>query len=134
MSHLIDSALIQAYTDGAFGLAWASENRDYEPTAGTAWAEIYMLPNQPSVASLGDDGLDIHDGVMQINLNYPAGQGAGGANQKATAIRNYFYAGRSFAYSGQSVEIVSCGRGPGRVIDSWYRVPVTLFYRAWTSR
>lgn len=134
MSHLIDSALLQGFTSGTFGLPWASENRAYAPAAGTAWAEVFILPNQPSVASLGGGGLDAHDGIMQINLNYPAGDGAAAAKQKATTIRAYFYAGRIVSYGGQDVEIVSCGRGPGRNVDSWFRVPVTVQWRAWTTR
>ena len=135
MSDKIDSALIQAFTDGAFGLSWASENRAFTPTAGTAWAELFVIPNQPSVASLGDDGYDLHDGILQINLNYPADTGAGAAKAKATAIRDYFYAGRSVLYSGQYVEVVSCGRDrAGRSVDSWYQIVVTVFWRAWTNR
>lgn len=135
MTHLIDGALIDAFGDGAFGLNFASENRAFTPTAGTEWAELYVIPNQPEVASLGEDGQDIHTGLLQINLNYPAGAGAGAAKAKATAIRDYFYAGRAFAYSGQSVEIVSAGRSAvGRNVDSWYQLIVTISWRAWTIR
>lgn len=134
MSHLIDSALIQAFSDGSFNLSWASENRAFTPAPGTAWAALFVIPNQPAVASLGNGGQDIHDGIFQIDLNYPSGAGEGLAKQKASAIRTYFYAGRAFTYSTQAVEVVSCGRGPARNVDSWYRVPVTVTWRAWTFR
>jgi hypothetical protein len=134
MSHLIDSALIQAFTDGAFSLSFASENAAFKPVAGTPWAELYVLPSQPEVASLSARGQDIHTGILQINLNYPADTGAGVAKSKATDIRNYFYAGRVFTYSGQAVEIVNAGRGPGRTVDSFYQVILSVTWRAWTNR
>ena len=134
MTHKIDSALIQAFVDGAFSLAYTTENRAYEPTAGTPWAELYIIQNQPSVSSLGQDGYDSTDGFLQINLNYPQGEGSGTAKQKATAIRDYFLAGTRFTYSGQEVVIFSCGRGPSRNVDSWYQIPVTVYWRAWVAR
>jgi len=134
MTYKIDSALIQAFVDGGFSLAYTTENVAYEPTAGTPWAELYIIQNQPSVGSLGPGGYDDTDGFMQINLNYPQGVGAGAAKQKATDIRDYFLAGTRFTYSGQELVIFSCGRGPARNVDSWYQIPITVFWRSWVSR
>jgi hypothetical protein len=131
MSHLIDSALVKAFDDGAFGLPFSSENREYDPVPGTAWAQLFIVPNQPSINTMGSDGQDLIEGFMQINLNYPVGDGDGTAKQKATAIRDYFKAGTKFTYSTVDVFIASAGRGIAQNIDSWYRVVVTI---NWYSR
>jgi len=134
MTHKIDSALKAAFTAGSFGLSVAHENLEFTPVAGTAWAQIFMMPNQPSIHTLGDNGQDLIDGVMQVNLNYPVGGGAGTAKQKATAIRDYFYAGRIFTYSSQDVFITSSGRGISRNVDSWYQVIVNIIWQARVTR
>jgi len=72
---------------------------------------------------------------MQIDLFYPRGGGDVPSNNKAQAIRAYFYAGRSFVYGGQSVTIMQSGRGPATVTeDGWFQMPVSVHYYARTRR
>lgn len=130
MSHKIDTALITAFDDASFGLDYAVENRAFDRVPGTAHAEIYILHAQPFPVTLGDGGEDLIAGTMQVNLNYPVGEGAGAANQKATEIRDVFKAGYRPSYSGQEVFIVSTGRGPSRNIDSYYQVIVNINFEA----
>lgn len=134
MTHLIDSALIQSFEAGTFGLPIASENRKYDPSPNTPWAELFVVPNIPSVDTLGDGGADIVTGFMQVNLNFPAEKGAGEAKQKATDIRNHFKAGTRITYNDQQVEIINAGRGLARNVNSWYQVIVTIQWRAWVNR
>lgn len=130
----IRSALVSAYVNGGFALPTAYENVSFEPTSGEAWAEFHLIPNQPEVATLGDTGRDHHDGIAQINLNYPPSTGTADILAKADAIRAVFKAGKSFIYSNQSVVIQSCGRGPARNIDGWFQIPLTINWYARTAR
>ena len=50
-------------------------NRDYTPTTGKPYMKYFVLRNQPSAATLGADGLDVHTGVFQISLFYPKSTG-----------------------------------------------------------
>lgn len=134
MSHKIDAALIQAFTDGAFGLSAAYENKKFNPVPDTAWCRLFIVPNQPVVNTMGDGGEDLITGFLQVNLNYPVGTGAGDAKQKATEIRNYFHAGRVFTYAGQDVFITNAGRGIARNIDSYYQVVITINWQARVQR
>jgi len=134
MTYKIDTALQQAFMDGAFGLPIAYENRDYNPLPGTPYAALYVIPNQPSVNTLGDGGQDLITGIMQVDLNYPVGSGTGVAKQMATTIRDYFKAGTVFTFSGQDVFIVSSGRGIGGDVDSFYRLSNTIFWQARVTR
>ena len=131
MSHKIDSALIQGFIDGSFGLPMSGENVSYTPVVGTPWAQLFIVPNQPSVNTMGSGGDDLITGFLQVNLNYPVGDGDGIAKQKATTVRDYFHAGRVFTYSGVDVFITNSGRGVARNIDSWYQVLLTI---NWQSR
>ena len=58
MSHLIDSALLSSFDAGSFGLPIASENRPYDPQPGTAWAQLFVVHAQPSIATMGSGGQD----------------------------------------------------------------------------
>ena len=134
MTDKIDSALIQAFDDAGFGLPFAVENESYTPVTGTPYAQLFILPNQPTVSTMGDSGQDLITGLMQVNLNYPVGDGSGLAKQKATAIRNVFKAGYRPSYDGQEVFITSSGRGIARNQDSWYQVVVNIIWEARVTR
>lgn len=133
-SALIETALKQSYVDGAFGLSTAYQNVAFDPSGSDRYAELYVLHNQPSVATLGGSGEDAHDGILQINLNYPTGKGPADVDTKAAAIEAYYKAGTRFTYNGQEVFIRSSGRSIGRQIDGFYQVIVTVFWEARTQR
>ena len=130
----IKSTLLQAYVDGAFGLSTAYENRQFEPTTGTPWAAVYVLPNQPSAFSLGSNGSDEHDGILQIDLNYPTGNGDGAVLAKADAIRAVFKHGVSFTLDSQAVSIRQCGRSGARIVDGYFKEIITINWTARTLR
>ena len=134
MTYKIDSALIQAFDDGAFGLDYAVENKSFVPVVGTPYAEVYILHAQPFVNTMGDGGEDLVSGIMQINLNYPVNTGVGAANQKVTEIRNVFKAGFRPSYLGQEVFITSAGKGPSGNIDSFYQIIVNINWEARVQR
>jgi hypothetical protein len=128
------SALIQSWIDGGFGLNTAYPNRKFDPVAGTPWAAVFILPNQPEVATLGDSGADQHDGVFQISLFYPPNQGDHDIMAKADAIARHYKAGNRFSYDDQSLLVRNCGRAQGRLDDGWYRIDLTINWVAWVER
>jgi hypothetical protein len=138
----ISQALIDRYRAGAFftELLTIYENEAFnsvtkpKPSISTAWASVLIVPNQPSVESVGDGGMDGHTGFMQIDLNYPANAGAGSVVTKADNVAQYFKAGTRLAYGGQQVQIQSCGRSQGRPVDGWYRVSMTINWTAYVPR
>lgn len=133
----ISQALIDRYRAGAFftDALTAYENAAFtKPATSIAWASVFIVPNQPSVESVGDGGMDGHTGFMQIDLNYPANAGAGSVVTKADNVAQYFKAGTRLAYGGQQVQIQSCGRSQGRPVDGWYRVSMTINWTAYVPR
>jgi len=130
----IEKALLTAWTGCAAYIVTAHENANYKPTQGTPWAQVFFLPAPPKVATLSGSGEDEHEGIFQVNLNYPQGDGAGAAADKADAIREIFEAGAKFAYNSQEVLILSTGRAGGRNAEGWFILPVEIKFRARTAR
>ena len=130
----IKATLINAYVSGGFSVPTAYENRHFTPDNTKPWASVYILPSQPSVATLGHNGFDRHDGFLQIDLNYPAGSGDGDILTKADEIAAHFQAGKYFNHLGQSVAIRSTGRSQGRQIEGMFQINLTIYFYAQTVR
>jgi hypothetical protein len=129
----IRAALAAAYESLDLHLDTAHENRPFKP-GNSPWASLFLAPNAPAVATLGDGGEDEHTGFLQIDLNYPQHTGTAGVLETADKIRAYFVAGRRLVYDGQEVLIRSSGRTAGVNVDGWYRVSMTIFWTARTNR
>ena len=132
----IESALRKAWRDGAFfsDAQTAYDNSAFEPTAGTPWSRVSVIPSQPEVTSLGGNGYDEHNGVLQVDLFYPLNQGTGQINAKADAARELFKAGARFTYGGETAVIRSSGRNKGRKDGGWFKVTLTVIYFAHVAR
>lgn len=130
------SALVQGATTALAGLPTAMENAPFEKPAlaGDPWAAVFIMPNQPEAATLGADGQDAHDGIMQIDLNYQLKMGEAAVMAKADALADFFKAGERLSYSGVELTILSCGRSRGREVDGYWRVSMTVSWSARVSR
>lgn len=123
----IQSALMIALTSMNLGLEIDGENLTFDvPNDGSLWLKATNLPNLPSVATLGDEGQDLHNGIFQVDINAPIGTGTELILTYADLISAYFTAGRQLTYDDTVVRIVSCGRSNGRKVDNWYRVSMSI--------
>lgn len=139
----IRNALIKSWLDGSFGLQKALPGKDFTPVTGTPWAKLDVVPAQPSVDTLGDNGQDVHEGFFQVTLNYPLDSGDSPALRKADEMAARYKAGaRFYAPNVQSdpdwvelcVLIRSCGVSQPSSSDGWQRTVITIYYSAWVSR
>ena len=128
----IDQAFTQAFLSGSFGLPIAHENDNYEPIAGTPYAEIYLIPNDITPATLADS--DETDGIFRINLRYPSDTYSIIAKTKADEIFSLFKIGTRLSYDGQKVTITGQSRGRGINEGGWYVLPLSIAYRAFLPR
>lgn len=130
------SALTQAFTDLALfeqeNVQW--ENQKFTPPTDEAWAAFFFLPAQPGVATLGPDGADNQEGLIQIDLNYAPDSGTAEIEANVETLRNAFTAGARFVYEGQAVTIKSCGRNQGRIVNNFFRVSVSVYFYAHVNR
>lgn len=128
-------ALVQGVEDSPLDLPYAAENSPFsKPTDQSPWAAVHIFMNQPSVATLGAEGQDAHDGIMQIDLNYPLNTGEAAVTAKADGLTDFFKAGKRLAHSGVELTVSSCGRSRGREVEGWYRVSMTVTWFARVSR
>ena len=134
----IRSALVQTFS-GGISLPGIYENEGGEgahaPQANEAWFEFFLIPNRPVVVTLGDDGLNEHTGIAQINLNYPIHEGSGAVLLKADEVSDLFKAGSRHTYQGQTVSVISCGlNGSSQVVNGFFQSILTIQYRAQSPR
>jgi hypothetical protein len=135
MSHrAINQALVAHYVSGSFGLSTAYENVKFDPANGQPWASVFFLPAQAVATTQGNGGLDLVDGIFQIDLNYPLGEGDGAILAKADVIIAHFKAGTMLTYSGQVVTLKASGRNGGHIINSQYRISISCGFYAHVSR
>jgi hypothetical protein len=133
----VQQGLISLYTT-AFAswltnqVAW--ENKPFNnPPDGKHWMAVHFMPAVERAASLGSDGENQHDGVLQIDLNIPSGTGEGNSRETIGALFTCFPQG-SFEYSGQQIKILSRSRGPGMTANGFYKIPFTVRWRAYINR
>lgn len=128
----IDQALLTAFIGGGFGLPVAHENLSYSPAPGTAYAEVLVLQNDITALTLKHSNET--DGVFRVLLNYPADTGAVAAKTKADEIFEVFKIGERLTYGGVTLTIRSNQRQPGVNEDGWYKLVLTMPYRALVPR
>lgn len=112
--------------------AW--ENLPFVPPSSGPWCGFVFVPAQPTIATLGPNGYDSQDGFLQLDLNYPPGNGDKAVGDKYDTIKEAFTAGTKLSYQGQEVSIRSCGRSQGRLVGAYWRVSVTIFFYAQIQR
>ncbi len=130
----IESALISGYLGAGLALPTQYENIDFSKPDSSPWAAVWFVPNDPIMSSLGDDGFDEYNGFLQVDLNYARNDGRKKSREHYEILRNHFKAGTVFTDNGQSVMSTHCGMSQGREIDGWYRVSVSIYFRAYVER
>lgn len=131
----LEKALRQGVLDCALGLPVALENMLFtKPADGSAWAAVFIRRNQPYVATLGQGGQDMHDGFLQIDLNYPLDDGTANVMEKELVISRFFTAGRVMRYGATEVMVMSCGGPHSRPVDGYYRRSITIKWEAYIDR
>lgn len=128
----IDQALVSHFIGAGLSLPIAHENLPYQPEAGTPYAELLVLQNDITPYSLNDSNET--DGVFRVILRYPVNGGAVAIKTKADEVFAAFAIGQRLAYDGQRLTIVSHQRQPGVAEDGWYKLVLTLAYRAYITR
>lgn len=100
----IRSALESAVDGMTPSLVTVHQGESYDPVIGTPYAAIYLLPALPENPTMGD-GFYREAGILQVTLNYPAGEGTADATARAEAIRALFRRGATFGYGGTVVQV-----------------------------
>lgn len=131
----ISTALIGIMADNDFGLPVLYENaRDEDQPIGDSYLAVFQLPAQPVQATLGDAGCDLHTGVFQIDVNYPAYTGKSNSMQKADEINAVIKSGATFTNNGLNVRILNVGISRLIVSDGVATINMTIEYNSFSER
>lgn len=131
---LVQRALVSAVSTSLGTIPTGYDNEAFAPPSNTKWAAVHFLPNTPSVETLGAEGEDMVDGIVQVDLNYPVGIGSSAARADFESLRVDFPAGSRPTHSGQEAIVTRCGRSASRMVDGWYRISVTISWYALIPR
>ncbi len=130
------SAILQGFVAGAFfpqeKVAW--ENMAFTPPTDAPWASVFLILVDMGVATLGPDGQDRCDVMLQVDLNMALGDGDGAATALFDDLRETFSAGARFTYQGTTAIVRSCKRANGFSVGSNWRVPVTITFYSHINR
>lgn len=111
--------------------AW--ENVRFEPTPGTSWARLSLIPSQSRPAVRGPSPQLLYEGLLLCDIFAPEGTGANAAETLADAVRAVFTVDDVLTVNSTNVRIRWSERGQGLVDSPWYQVPVTVSWYSYRS-
>ena len=109
------------------------ENVEFDPTTGTAWVRMTLLPGQQRPAVAGPSPQQLYQGIMQVDIYQPEGDGPNSADVLADAVRDHFTVNDSFTKNSTTVRIRWSERDAGRNEPPWYRVTVNVSWYTYRS-
>lgn len=115
---------------GGTPIAW--ENVEYTPVRGTAYLRPTTLMAPSSLMDLID--LQMNEGIYQIDVIYPLGNGNGAALAKADAIYDHFKGDITLVSNGVTVNVKQISRRP-QVIreDAWLMTSVEVNFKVYDN-
>ena len=128
----IRSALVKRIQDEDFELPVLWESK--EGRSGVAHLRFWFMPASTAPSTTGPTGRDLAEGIAQIDVMYPPGDGVGNALEKADEIAAGFKAGLRLEYDGQDVIVRGSEISPAMNEDGWLMVAVSVRWSAYIRR
>lgn len=107
-------------------VAW--ENTVFEPKEGDGYLRPYLLPAEPSQATVGANGLDRVGGIYQVDVCEPKDGGNGALLRKVDEVLAQFARGSTVSSNGVVLTILRSWPGPAIARDSFYVIPVSVSF------
>lgn len=114
-----------ALLDPTVEVAWP--NKKFKTPAGS-WIRVSYMPSQDSAETLGEGGEQELLGMAQLDVNILTDIGEKTQNLILAQLEAYFVPGKNFTYQSQTVNFVSCNRSPGRIVDGFFRVSLSVSF------
>jgi hypothetical protein len=106
----------------------ASENTKYTPVEGVGYLQSFLLPAEPTQATVGASGIDRVSGIYQIDVAEPKDFGSGAVMRKVDAIIAQFARGLSVTSNGVTLTIQRSWPSPAITRDSFIVVPISVLW------
>lgn len=123
--------LLDAFPSWLDRIAWP--NVVFTPTEAQPWFSYHFLSSQEMPVTLGPDGNDEVNGIIQIDVNYPLNAGEADSRETINALRTCFHPQTISTY-GQPVTILSRNKSGGSSENNFYRIPFTVRWKAQLAR
>lgn len=104
----------------------AFENVKFTPQEGVGYMRSFMLPVEPAQATVGTNGLDLVEGIYQVDIAEPKDAGNGALLRKVDSVIAQFPRGLSVTSNGVTLTIRRAWPGPALSRDSFYVIPVSI--------
>ena len=115
-------------TLGAVPIAY--ENVAFEPTTGTLFVKPVFIPTTTQPATRGSSPQLLYQGVFNVTVYAPEGNGPSQADNSCNTITNAFAATTDISFVVGSdtyiVHVRYAERQQGRIDTPWYTVPVNI--------
>lgn len=99
-------------------------------SSSVKWIRATLLPAETQIASIGQNGRDLHTGIFQID--YFSSVGAGGFEDDMDIIANYFVKGDTLTTGTTNVRIRNTSLGVGRRDGAFFVRNIDVDYFAYT--
>lgn len=111
--------------------AW--EGVSFNPTIGTPWARLMLVPTEGRSAVVGA-GTILHRGLFLVDLAYPARDDPGTGDLEAAidAVKAVFGPGVSLTQGTETVSIEHAERGPVIPTSEWLLVSVSVAWHCYS--
>ena len=128
----IQSALIESWNNGNFGLTTIYSDRNGSPT--TDHARLRFIPAASTPATMGSDGTNEVTGIFQVDIMTRTGRGNGEALESADSVCAAYPSGRRISYNGQQIIIWGAELNGPRSEGGWLRSTVSINFAAYVRR
>lgn len=126
-----EQALLTGFLACGLNIPVQYENSPFEKPSASPWAAVWYFPSVSEGVTAGPNGYDELRGFFQVDINIPLNTGTAPSKELVNKVMQGFPSGYALMYNGGWVKPTSVSRSPGREIDGWWRVSVTVY---WYSR
>tara|TARA_S200002703_G_scaffold132666_1_gene120543 strand:+ start:2575 stop:2982 length:408 start_codon:yes stop_codon:yes gene_type:complete len=113
---------------GGYDIAWS--NIKYEPAGDETFLSPNFIPEETLQVGLGANGKDETNGIYQIDVVYPAGQGR---STVPDSIADHFKRGTVMTYNSVSVRVRSVSIEQAITEGAYHFVPVSVNFQTYTD-
>ena len=113
---------------GGYDIAWP--NIKYEPAGNATFLAPTFIPDEMVQVGLGSNGKDEMNGLYQVDVVYPAGQGR---SSVPDSVADHFKRGTVLSYNGTNVRVRSVSIAQAITEGAYHFVPITVNFQTYTD-